>query len=201
MRTVRSRSDFSRAATACRETPIRRPRSALLMPSADRTDFTHPSRGGAGSTSTCWRRWSRALLADRQIPLTRQPLPVASDSLVGHSLRGRGGVPRGRGLITRAEISPPPVMRTLLFTGSYVHPSEQGNIRWPVSQLTPMNHPGQPVDEQRVREPVVRPSMFPDWDHTTKPSSTRPSGVTGIFAGQEPGLSLCSCAEVDMAPE
>lgn len=52
------------------------------------------------------------------IPLTRQPFPLASDSLVGHCSRGSGGVASGGGLTNRAEISPPPVIHTVLSTGS-----------------------------------------------------------------------------------
>src|ERR1035437_7070875 len=115
------------------------------------------------------------------VPSTqRQPLPRASESLGGHCSRGSGGVPSGAGLTNRAEISPPPVMRTVLVIGSYRQPCEQGKNRWPVSQLTPMNHPGQLIEEQRRREPVERTSMFPERDQTTRPSSTRPSAPNGI---------------------
>ena len=132
------------------------------------------------------------------VPLTRQPIQLTSDSLGGHCSRSRGGVPSGAGATNRAEISPPPVMRTVLVTGSYRQPCEQGLKPCPVSQVTPMNHPGHPMDKQRSRAPVVRPSMFPDRDHTTRPSSTRPSGPQGISFGHEPGLSLCSFADCDM---
>jgi hypothetical protein len=141
---------------------------------------------------TCDVNWSES------IPPTRQPLPRASDPLGGHCSRRSGGVPSGAGLTNRAEISPPPVMRTVLVTESYRQPCEQGINRWPVSQLTPMNYPGQPIEEQRRREPVVRPSIPPDMDHTTKPSSTRPSAPKGISCGHEPGLRLCSSTVCDM---
>lgn len=37
-----------------------------------------------------------------------------------------------------------------------------------------MNHSGQPVERQRRREPVVRPSIPCLRDHMLKPSCTRP---------------------------
>src|ERR1019366_9295638 len=57
--------------------------------------------------------------------------------------------------------------------------------------------PGTP-EGQTAKPRTRRPSMLPDRDHTTRPSSTRPSWPTGISFGHEPGLSLCSFADSDM---
>ena len=47
----------------------------------------------------------------------RQPFPLSADR-GGHWWRGSGGVPSGRGETIRAEISPPPVIRTV-FVSKY----------------------------------------------------------------------------------
>ena len=67
---------------------------------------------------------------------------------------------------------------------------------WPVSHVTATDHPGQPIEAQRWRLPVIRPSMLPDFDQITRPSATLPSASSGKSSGQRPGLALWACARL-----
>ena len=58
------------------------------------------------------------------------------------------------------------------------------------------NQPGQSIEVQRCRAPVMRPSMAPDLDHTTRPSATLPSASRGKSSGHRPGLSLWAWARM-----
>ncbi len=146
-----------------------------------------PSSGRSNRPSAGVAAGSRVFAERRQPNLgdTRQPLPVSSPG-AGHSSRGAGGVPSGRGETNRAEISPPPVTRIPPPIGSTAQPSEQMCMIWPVSQLTVRNQPGHPLAAQRRRRaPVVRPSISPDRLRTTSPSGTRPSSSTSSHDGHE----------------